>query len=153
MAVQNFFAQHEDYGIYAGIEIPEQQVKIGNESYDVSANLLNKQGQRVRRILIPIKTRETEGGGYSHLFSRDILSAINTARYDNPDDYIDVIIVAKNWSMREAESLREIVDHLVIFDVAPGEFSSFNDEEQERFSRFIASVLTGSVLPNNPFNR
>jgi hypothetical protein len=152
-AVQNFFAQHDNYGIYAGIEIPERQVKIGNESYDVSANLLNRQGQRVRRILIPIKTRETEGGGHSHLFSRDILSAINTARYDNPDDYIVVVIVAKNWSLREAESLREIVDHLVIFDLAPGEFNRFSDEEQERFGSFITSVLSGSVLPNKPLGK
>jgi hypothetical protein len=153
VAVQNYFASHESYGIYTGVEIPERQVKIGNESYDVSANLLDRQGQRVRRILIPIKTRETEGGGHSHLFSRDILSAINTARYDNADDYIVVVIVAKNWSIREAEGLREIVDHLAIFNLAPGEFNHFSEEEQERLNHFIEGVLDGSVIPKTPINR
>lgn len=152
-AIQRYFIQYENYGIYAGIEIPDRQVKIGGESYDVSANLLDTQGQRVRRILMPIKTRETEGGGHSHLFSRDILSAINTARYDNPDDYIVVIIVAKNWSTRETANLHEIVDHLVILDLAPGEFSSFNDKEQENLNHFIASVFNGSNLPKKPISR
>jgi len=153
VAIQQYFAQHQNYGVYAGVEILEGQVKIGSESYDVSANLLNSDGQRVRRILIPIKTRETEGGGHSHLFSRDILSAINTARFDNPHDYIVVVIVARNWSQRETALLRDTVDHLVIFDLAPGEFHVFGDQEQTSLNSFVASVLKGLVLPKGSPNR
>lgn len=146
-AFQSYFAAHSDYGIFAGVEITDRQVMIGNESFDVSANLLDRSGQCIRRILAPIKTRETEGGGHSHLFTRDIRSAINAARRDNADDYLIVIIVARNWSHREAEVLREQVDHVAIFDLSPGEWSSFSDDEQERLNSFIASVLDGSVLP------
>ncbi len=152
MAFQEYFAENSDYGIYAGIEIPGGQVMIGNESYDVSANLLDFQGRRIRRILMPIKTRETEGGGHSHLFSRDILSAINTAKYDNPDDYVVVVIVAKNWSRREFETIRNLVDHIAILDLAPSEFSSFSDVEQARLNNFVAGVLKGSLVPKTLLN-
>lgn len=146
IAIQNYFAQHQNYGVYSAVEIPEGQVKIGNESYDVSVNLLDAQGQRIRRLLIPIKTRETEGGGHSHLFSRDISSAILAVRYDSPEDYLAVIIVAKNWSAREADLLAEKVDHLAVFNLDPGEFSQFSAIEQERLNLFVAQVLSGSLL-------
>jgi hypothetical protein len=149
IAIQKYFTRFENYGIYSGVVIADGQVMIGNESYDVSVGLLDMQmqGQVIRRILVPIKTRETEGGGHSHLFSRDILSAINAVRYDNANDYLVVIIVAKNWSRREADTLREIVDHLVVFDLAPGEFNVFSNVEQAHLNSFVASVLDGSVLP------
>jgi hypothetical protein len=146
-AFQNYFAAHSDYGIFVGVEIADKQVMIGSESFDVSANLLDREGQCARRILVPIKTRETEGGGHSHLFTRDIRSAINAARRDNENDYLIVVIVARNWSHREAEVLRAQVDHVAIFDLSPGEWSSFSDHEQERLNAFIASVLDGSVMP------
>jgi hypothetical protein len=146
-AFQNYFAAHSDYGIFVGLEITDKQVMIGSESFDVSANLLDSNGQCIRRILVPIKTRETEGGGHSHLFTRDIRSAINAARRDNENDYLIVVIVARNWSHREAEALREQVDHVAIFDLSPGEWSSFSEVEQQRLNIFIASVLDGSVSP------
>ena len=146
-AFQNYFAVHSNYGIFVGVEIADKQVVIGRESFDVSAILLDGNGQCVRRILVPIKTRETEGGGHSHLFTRDIRSAINAARRDNKNDYLVVVIVARNWSHRETEALREQVDHVAIFDLSPGEWSSFSDIEQERLNAFIAFVLDGSILP------
>jgi hypothetical protein len=146
-AIQEFFAQHGNYGVYGGIEIPDRQVMVGNESYDVSANLLDLNGERIRRILIPIKTRETEGGGHAHLFSRDITAAINAVKYDNTNDYLIVIIVARSWSSREVEHLRNKVDYLTVFDLSPGEFISFNEDEQHKLNKFIASVLDGTLLP------
>jgi hypothetical protein len=143
-AVQSYYAQHTNYGVYSGIEIATGQITIGNETFDVSANLLNEERQRVRRILIPIKTRETEGGGHAHLFSRDITSAINAARQDNANDYLVAVIVARNWSEREAQSIREKVDHAAIFDLSPNDFSAFSDEEQARLNEFIATVLRGN---------
>lgn len=120
---------------------------IGSESYDVSVNLLAINGDCIRRVLVPIKTRETEGGGHAHLFTRDIRAAINAVRHDNVDDYLVVIIAAKNWSRREADLLRRQVDHVAHFDLSPSEWSRFDDDEQERLNSFIASVLNGSVLP------
>jgi hypothetical protein len=141
-AIQSYYTQHGNYGIYAGIEIPTGQITIGNETFDVSANLLNDERQCVRRILVPIKTRETEGGGHAHLFSRDITSAINAARLDNSEDHLVAVIVARNWSDREAQSIRKKVDHAAIFDLSPNDFSAFSDEEQARLNGFIVTVFS-----------
>jgi hypothetical protein len=144
-AIQNYYVQHANYGIYSGVVIPEGQVSIGNETYDVRANLLDDEKQCVRRILVPIKTRETEGGGHAHLFTRDIMSAINAARLDNETDYVVAVIVARNWSSREADTIRERVDHAAIFDLSPNDFILFSDEEQEKLNVFINSILRDEV--------
>lgn len=149
-AFQAYFASHSDYGIFAGVELTDRQVMIGSESFDVSANLLDSDGHCVRRILVPIKTRETEGGGHAHLFTRDIKSAISAVRRDSASDYLIVVIVAKNWARREAEALRQQVDHVALFDLTPGEWNDFGDDEQERLNAFIAAVLRGQVLPKTP---
>lgn len=143
-AIQGFYKRYSNYGVYAGVQILDKQVTIGKETIDVSARLFNEQKEVSHRILVPVKTRETEGGGHAHLFTRDIMSAINAARVDNPNNYLIAVIVAKNWSEREAQLIREKVDHAVIFDLSPNDFSIFSDEEQERLNSFITSVLNGS---------
>lgn len=143
-AIQNFYQSHNNYGMFSGIQIPDKQVTIGTETFDVTANLLDHRRQPVRRILMPVKTRETEGGGHSHLFTRDILSAINAARYDNPNDIVVPVIVARNWSKREADMIRSKVDHATIFNLSPNDFNAFSSEEQRKLDDFMASVLDGS---------
>ncbi|MEW6211530.1 MAG: hypothetical protein AB1631_24400 [Acidobacteriota bacterium] len=147
MAIQTFFEKHDNYGEYAGVEIESKEVRLGGETFDVSVKLLDSKGKCARRILIPIKTRETEGGGHSHLFTRDIKSALNAAKFDNANDFLVAVIVARNWSEREKGEIRNLVDHAVIFDLSPNEFSDFTGEEQARLNSFIASVLRGRISP------
>ncbi len=148
VAIQSYYENNKSYGVFSGVEIPNNQVIIENESYDVSANLLDASGTIACRILMPIKTRETEGGGHSHLFTRDILSAINAAKKNSPRDYLIVVIVAKNWSRRETENLASIVDHLSIFDLSPSEFSIFDTDAQIGLNSFIANVFDGKTSKN-----
>lgn len=145
--MQTFFEKSGNYGVYSKVELIDKQVSIGNETYDVSVNLIASDGVSIQRILIPIKTRETEGGGHAHLFTRDIKSAMNIAKSANPDDYLIAVIVAKNWSAREKENIRKMVDHAVIFDLSPNEFSEFTDEEQAKLDEFIALLLKGEITP------
>ncbi len=146
-AVQHYFAEHSNYGIYDRVEISSGQIKIGNETYDVSARLISSERQETRSILVPVKTRETEGGGHSHLFTRDIMSAINAARTSQPDSFVIAVIVARNWALREADNVREQVDYAAVFDLSPNQFQIFSDEQQKTFSAFIAQVLDGLVKP------
>jgi len=146
-AIQTFFEKNGNYGKYAGIELADKEIMIGNETFDVGANLLDTQGKCVQRILVPIKTRETEGGGHSHLFTRDIKSAMNAARYDNANDFLIAVIVARNWAERETETIRNLVDHAAIFNLSPNEFTEFSDEEQGKLNSFIASLLKGQISP------
>lgn len=146
-AVQRYFSDHFDYGIYAKVEIPSGQIRIGNETYDVSARLTGTEQQETCDILVPVKTRETEGGGHSHIFTRDIMSAINAVRIDRANSFVVAVIVARNWSPREAATVREKVDHAAIFDLSPNQFRIFDEEQQEAFNVFIARVLDGTVRP------
>jgi hypothetical protein len=104
-AIQAFFEEKGNYGKYAGVEIADKEVIIGNETFDVSASLLDELGHRERRILVPIKTRETEGGGHAHLFTRDIKSAMRAAKFDKARDFLIAVIVAQNWSERETVTI------------------------------------------------
>jgi len=146
-AIQAFFEKNGSYGKYARIELADREVMIGNETFDVSVNLMDAQGNRVRRILVPIKTRETEGGGHAHLFTRDIKSAMSAAKLDNANDFLIAVIVAKNWSEREKENIRNWADHAAIFDLSPNEFTEFSNEEQGKLSSFVASLLKGQISP------
>lgn len=51
--------------------VDQTQIKLAGETYDVK--VCGKQGT----ILIPVKTRETMGGGHALLFTRDIHKAIS----------------------------------------------------------------------------
>lgn len=146
-AIQAFFKKNRNYGKYAGLEIADKEVIIGNETFDVSASLLDEHGHCARRILVPIKTRETEGGGHAHLFTRDIKSAMRAAKFDNARDFLVAVIVAQNWSEREAITIQQMVDHAAIFKLSPNEFTEFDTKEQNRLNSFVASLLSGKISP------
>jgi hypothetical protein len=67
----------------------EEIVKIGDETYDVQVT--GKTGS----VLLPVKTRETMGGGHSLLFTRDIYKSIWVA---TDSGYSCVpIVIAESW--------------------------------------------------------
>ena len=147
IALQTYYSEHSNYGIYTTVEVADKQIMIESESFDVSLNLLDDSAITLHRILIPIKTRETEGGGHSHLFSRDVKSAISAAKNSSADDYLVIVIIAKNWSLREIDELRGKVDLIIAFDTNPSDFSQFDEENQIQFNKFIAAILEGRILP------
>jgi len=71
------------------LEVSKKQVKIGDETYDV--RVVGETGS----ILLPVKTRETMGGGHSLLFTRDIYKSILVAT-ENGYDCVP-IVVAESW--------------------------------------------------------
>lgn len=83
--IEQLATEHE-----LALTINRSQVKIGDETYDVQ--IAGEHGT----ILIPVKTRETMGGGHSSLFTRDIFKSILIA---SENGYICVpIIIAESWS-------------------------------------------------------
>ncbi|AFZ13506.1 hypothetical protein Cri9333_2648 [Crinalium epipsammum PCC 9333] len=72
------------------LSIDRTQIKLGGETYDVKVS-----GRR-GTILIPVKTRETMGGGHALLFTRDIHKAISIA---NESGYNCIpVIIAESWT-------------------------------------------------------
>jgi hypothetical protein len=71
------------------LKVNDSQVKIKDETYDVQ--VVGRSGS----ILIPVKTRETMGGGHSLLFTRDIYKSILVAA-DNGYKCVPIVI-AESW--------------------------------------------------------
>lgn len=74
----------------AKLTVSEIEIRLEGETFDVS--VVGRAGQ----MLLPVKTRETMGGGHALLFTRDIhksIAAAQTAGFDCLP-----IIIAESWS-------------------------------------------------------
>jgi len=91
---------------HLSLKVGDAQVKIADETYDVQ--IIGK----TRTILVPVKTRETMGGGHANLFTRDIHKAISVAQ-ENGYECIPVVI-AESWGGNlESLSCKHVI-HLPI---------------------------------------
>ena len=72
------------------LKVTPQEVKINDETYDVEVV------GSFKKILMPVKTRETMGGGHALLFTRDIHKSISVA-HDKGFTCIPVVI-AESWA-------------------------------------------------------
>ncbi len=140
-AIQNYYAIENNYGVFEKVLIADKQIKIKNHTVDVSAELTPKDGSKMVRLLIPIKTRETEGGGHSHIFTRDIVSAIRDLKIEVKDYFIVVVIVAENWSVSEIQSITDQIDMIFHFNMSPNKFMGFDEKSQVELNRFIQDIF------------
>ena len=76
------------YGL--AVTITNREVRLLDESYDIE--IVGAKG----KILMPVKTRETMGGGHALLFTRDIHKSISVARANGYECL--PIIIAESWS-------------------------------------------------------
>lgn len=72
------------------LRVTANEVRLNDETYDVE--ILGKDA----KILMPVKTRETMGGGHALLFTRDIHKSISVA-HENGFNCIPVVI-AESWT-------------------------------------------------------
>lgn len=85
IALRKLFLQH---GL--GLTVGSGQVTLNDETYDVQ--ILSASGT----LLLPVKSRETMGGGHANLFTRDIHKSIIVAR-EHGYECIPVVI-AESWT-------------------------------------------------------
>jgi hypothetical protein len=128
-----------------GINVPDREVRIGGETFDVSVDLLSYDRAVRERILMPVKTRETEDGGHSHLFTRDVEAAIAAARRDGEANWVAAWIIARNWSIEKTSHVASLCDFTVALAIDPSNFETVDASTQERLNNFIAGVLDGSL--------
>lgn len=143
-AIQTYFSIHNNYGQFERVEMADKQIKVGRHTVDISAKLYPKEGDDVVDLLIPVKTRETEGGGHSHLFTRDIISAITDIKTGLENFHIAVIIVAENWSVAEMQVIDDAIDLIFHFDMSPNKFVGFDDSSQIKFNRYVEQIFNGT---------
>lgn len=140
-AFQNYFAINGGYGKYKKVVIADKQIKIGNHTIDVSVELSPTGPGDKEILLMPIKTRETEGGGHSHIFTRDIIAAVSELM-DNKNKYhIIATIVALNWSVNELGNIKDKIDYVYHFNMNPNNFVGFDEESQIKLNKYIQGIL------------
>ena len=140
-AFQNYFAIYDGYGQYKKVTIATKQIKIGSHTVDVSAELVPKDNRPKEVVLIPIKTRETEGGGHAHLFTRDIIAAIRELKEDENNYHMAAVIIARNWSTSELENINDQIDLVFHFDLNPNTFGGFDENAQIKLNKYIEGIL------------
>ncbi|MDM8561204.1 hypothetical protein [Candidatus Parabeggiatoa sp. HSG14] len=138
---QNYFAIYGNYGKYKKVKIADRQIKIDNHTVDVSAELIPIDEKPSKILLIPIKTRETEGGGHAHIFTRDIIAAIRELKEDQHKYYMMAVIIAKNWSSIELGNIDNQIDLIFHFDMSPNKFNGFDEESQIKLNKYIEGLL------------
>ncbi|MBN1188667.1 MAG: hypothetical protein JXA46_02850 [Dehalococcoidales bacterium] len=143
IAIQNYYSIHNGYGIFKKVAIADGQIKVGMHTIDVSAGFSPKSGNEIVRLLMPVKTRETEGGGHSHLFTRDIFAAISDIKAEIPNHRIAVVIVAENWSASEINKIDHSIDTVFHFNISPNMFHGFDDESQIKLNQYIERIFNG----------
>lgn len=141
-AFQNYFSIFGTYGKYKKVKIANKQIKIGNHTVDVSTELVPKDGGENETLLMPIKTRETEGGGHAHLFTRDIIATVRELKEDLNKYYMTAVIIAQNWSTAELDNIDDQIDLIFHFDMSPNQFNGFDEISQIRLNKYREGILS-----------
>lgn len=124
----------EDYDL--PLKVSDKQVKIEDETYDVQVT------GNLGILLIPVKTRETMGGGHALLFTRDIFKSILVA--SNRGYQCVPIVIAESWS-GDLEALDS--NHYVYIQANPNQINSISsvlDREMERLLPLLESLYKKS---------
>jgi len=108
------------------LSVSRSQVRLHDETYDVQVT-----GVR-GVILLPVKTRETMGGGHAGLFTRDIFKAIGVAE-ENGYRCIPVII-AESWAS-DLNALRS--ESYVYIRANPNEVTRIEPELAEKLAKLV----------------
>jgi hypothetical protein len=140
-AIQHYYSIYGDYGKFKNPEVANKQIKIGRHTVDVSAMLTDKESLVKENIFIPVKTRETEGGGHSHLFTRDIISAISDIKDKTQNSHTIMVIIAENWSSEELKTIDKTVEFIFHFNMNPNKFVGFDDEAQQKLNKYIEKLF------------
>lgn len=135
-----YYKTRGNYGEYADFKIIDKPFKVKNRTYDVAAILIKNDGTK-KMIILPVKTRETQGGGHSHLFTRDIEQANQDILELYPNSCIIPVIIAQNWSLEEIHFQEEEYGNVFYFNQNPNTFSGFNYENQKKLNAILEKVL------------
>lgn len=110
------------------LTITDKEIRFNDETYDIEVI-----GSK-SRILMPVKTRETMGGGHANLFTRDIHKAISVA-HEHGFECIPVVI-AESW----AGNLDELPCSNYIYIAAnPNQLDTINPLLDQELAKLITS--------------
>lgn len=109
------------------VDVNDAEIRLEGETFDVSVK------GELGSILIPVKTRETMGGGHALLFTRDIHKAISAAREANMDCI--PIVIAESWA-GDLQSLG--CEHYIYIDTNPNQILLVEPKLRNELEKLMA---------------
>ena len=108
------------------ITVTNQEVKINDETYDIEVI-----GEKAK-ILMPVKTRETMGGGHALLFTRDIHKSITVAQ--NNGFVCIPVVIAESWG----GNLDKLpCDNYIFIPVNPNQVDKINPLLEAKLQKLV----------------
>lgn len=119
--LESLFKKHK-----LALRIGDKEVRINDETYDVQVY------GKTSAILLPVKTRETMGGGHALLFTRDIFKSISVAETAG---YVCIpVVIAESWGGK----LNELdCKHFVYIQANPNQINRIEPILFDEFERLI----------------
>ncbi|SRR5579884_2756203 len=145
-AIERFYKETDGYGVYASATVGRGQVKVDNETFDAFAELVHHNPDRSCKIYVSAKSRETEGGGHAHIFTRDMKSAVQNLK-KSPNNYVMAFVIAQNWDQRELGDIEDLCDLTTAIQTNPNNLESLPADHQSRLDDFVKNVLRGKIKP------
>lgn len=113
------------------VQVSDKEIRLEQETYDVSVV------GEAKTLLIPVKTRETMGGGHANIFTRDIRESIAKAARNNYAVF--PIIVAESWGGNIADLETE---DAVVIDLNPNQLEELKPILREKLTEKINILKT-----------
>lgn len=108
------------------LKVGQKQIVLGDETYDVQVIATNSQ------VLMPVKTRETMGGGHANLFTRDIFKSVTVAQQHG---YTCIpIVIAESWTGK-LDTLN--CPHLVYIQANPNQLEQIMIRLADEFEHLL----------------
>lgn len=108
------------------LRIGDKQIRVQDETYDVPVYGVTE------KLLIPVKTRETMGGGHALLFTRDIHKSISVA--EEAGYRCLPIIIAESWGGKLEELACE---HFIYIQANPNQVSKIEPILMKELEKLI----------------
>lgn len=106
--------------------VGNKQITLSDETYDVQVI------SQTSKILMPVKTRETMGGGHANLFTRDIFKSVSVAQENG---YLCIpIVIAESWG-GDLKSLN--CQHLIYIKANPNQVDEIAPKLAEKFDALL----------------
>jgi len=126
------------------VTLSATEVNINGHSFDVCVDC-EIAAELVARIVMPVKSRETQGGGHANLFTRDIEAAMAALREHQRSTEVESwmvpVIIAENWHEDQIAHVREISDALILVRSNPNSFESLPPDAARELEDVVLRII------------
>jgi hypothetical protein len=133
-----------NFGRFDAVVLSDGEILIDGHAFDVCIDL-NLKGVTKERIVMPVKSRETQGGGHANLFTRDIEAAMTAlqkySKKTGVRSWLIPVIVAENWHSEQVNTVANLSDELIVVSANPNAMESLPADAELKLSTFLDSIL------------